>query len=305
VPLVLEAKIALGDVSGRIDHLAVDLARNRVFVAELGNNSVGVVDIAQGKLVHRIGGLKEPQGVAYVPEADTLYVANAGNGYVERFNGADFSALGRLRLGDDADNIRVDASAHQIVVGFGSGALAFVDVKSGQKIGQIALAAHPESFQLEKSGPRIFVNVPDARQVAVLDRSMGQQTATWGLPRARANFPMALDESGSRLVVPYRSPSELAVFDTRNGNVSAEVPICGDADDVFLDSTRQRIYVSCGEGFLDVLQWRDGSLDRLAHLPTVAGARTSLFVPELDRLFLAVRTRGSERAAVWVFRPAP
>src|SRR6185369_11851219 len=190
----------------------VDLARNRVFVAELGNNSVGVVDIAQGKLVHRIGGLKEPQGVAYVPEADTLYVANAGNGYVERFNGADFSALGRLRLGDDADNIRVDASAHQIVVGFGSGALAFVDVKSGQKIGQIALAAHPESFQLEKSGPRIFVNVPDARQVAVLDRSMGQQTATWGLPRARANFPMELDESGSRLVVAYRSPSELAVF---------------------------------------------------------------------------------------------
>jgi DNA-binding beta-propeller fold protein YncE len=304
-PLVLDGKVALGDVSGRIDHLAVDLSRQRLFVAELGNDSVGVVDIAQRKLIHRIGGLKEPQGVAYIPEADAIYVANGGSGYLDRFNGGDFASVGRLKLGDDADNIRLDANAHQIVIGFGKGALAFVDAKSGQKIGQIALAAHPESFQLERTGSRIFVNVPDARQVAVVDRSTGQQTGIWSVPQARANFPMALDEAGSRLLVAYRKPAELAVFDTRGGNISAQVPICGDADDVFLDNTRQRVYVSCGDGFLDVLQWRDGSLDPLAHLPTVSGARTSLFVPELDRLFLAVRARGSERAAIWVYRPMP
>lgn len=304
-PLVLVSKIALGDIAGRIDHLAIDLARNRLFVAELGNNSVGVVDVAQRKLVHRIRGLKEPQGVAYVPEVDSIYVANAGDGHIERFNGADFAALGRLRLGADADNIRLDAGAHQVVVGFGSGALAFVDVRSGQKVGQIALAAHPESFQLEKTGSRIFVNVPDARQVAVVDRATGQQIGTWHSPQARANFPMALDDTGSRLVVAYRAPAELAVFDTRNGNLTTRASTCGDADDVFLDSVRKRIYVSCGDGFLDVLEWRNSSLEQIARLPTVAGARTSLFVPELDRLFVAVRARGVERAAVWMYRPAP
>jgi DNA-binding beta-propeller fold protein YncE len=304
-PLILEGKIALGDVAGRIDHLAIDLARHRLFIAELGNDSVSIVDIEQRRLVHRIGGLKEPQGVAYVPEADAIYVANGGNGYLDRFNGADFAPLGRVRLGDDADNIRLDASAHQLVVGFGRGALAFVDAKSSQMVRQIPLSGHPESFQLEKAGSRIFVNVPDARQVAVVDRSTGQQVGAWNVPNARANFPMALDDAGSRLTVAYRKPAELVVFDTRSGDVTTRVSTCGDADDVFLDAARQRVYVSCGDGFLDVLQARDGSLERLARLPTVSGARTSLFVPELDRLFLAVRARGSEPAALWVYRPAP
>jgi DNA-binding beta-propeller fold protein YncE len=303
--LVLDSKIALGDASGRIDHLAVDLARHRLFVAELGNNSVGVVDFEQQKLVHRIAGLKEPQGVAYLPDADTIYVANAGNGSLDRFNGADFAPLGRLKLGDDVDNIRVDARAHQVVIGYGKGALAIVDSESAQKTGDIRLPAHPESFQIEKAGPRIFVNVPDARQIAVVDRATRQQVGTWGLPDARGNFPMALDDTGARLMVVYRNPAVLAVLDTRSGDLAARRPTCGDADDVFFDAKRQRIYVSCGEGFLDVLQWRDGALDELARLPTVSGARTSLFVPELDRLYLAVRAHGSERAAVWVYRPAP
>jgi hypothetical protein len=303
--LVLENKIALGDVSGRIDHLAFDPARNRLFIAELGNNSVGVIDVRQQKLVHRIVGLKEPQGVAYVTDVDTLYVANAGDGTVDRFNGADFAPLGRLRLGDDADNIRVDARAHQVVVGYGRGATAIVDAGSAQKTGDIRLPAHPESFQLEKAGPRVFVNVPDARQVSVVDRSTGQQVGAWTLPDARANFPMALDETDARLMVVYRTPAVLAEFDTRSGDLVNRLPTCGDADDIFFDAKRRRIYVSCGEGVLDVLQRRDNSIEELARLPTVPGARTSLFVPELDRLFLAVRARGSERAALWVYRPAP
>jgi hypothetical protein len=303
--LVLDGKIALGDVSGRIDHLAVDLARHRLFVAELGNNSVGVVDFEQQKVVHRIGGLKEPQGVAYVSDTDTIYVANAGDGSVDRFKGADFAPLGRLKLGDDADNVRVDAHTHQVVIGYGKGALAIVDAGSAQKTGDIRLPAHPESFQLEKTGPRIFVNVPDARQVAVVDRSTGQQVGAWKLPDARANFPMALDDTGGRLLVVYRNPAMLAVFDTQSGSLVTRSPTCGDADDVFFDARRQRIYVSCGEGFLHVLQWGDSSISELARLPTVPGARTSLFVPELDRLFLAVRARGSERAALWVYRPSP
>ena len=302
-PLVPETKIALGDVSGRIDHLAVDLARQRLFVAELGNDSVGVVDLQTKKVVQRIKGLREPQGVGYVAETDTLYVANAGDGSVRRFKGADFAPLGQLDLGDDADNIRVDSRAHQVVIGYGSGALAFLDIATAQKTADIRLPAHPESFQLEHGGTRIFANVPDARQIAVLDRAAGRQTAQWTLPDARANFPMALDEAGGRLIVVYRRPAQLAVFDTTSGSVIVHVPTCGDADDVFLDAKRQRLYVSCGEGLLHILQRQGDTINSLARLTTVSGARTALFVPELDRLFLAVRARGAERAAIWVYRP--
>ena len=304
-PLVIEQKIPLGDVSGRIDHLAVDLARQRLFVAELGNDSVGVVDLKAEQVVHRIGGLREPQGVAYVAETDTIVVANAGDGSVRRFKGADFTALGRLDFGDDADNIRVDARAHQVVIGYGSGALAVLDASAARKIADIRLPGHPESFQLEQSGQRIFANVPDARQIAVVDRATGQQVGKWALPDARANFPMALDEANSRLLVVYRKPAVLAVFDTHDGSVVRRQPTCGDADDVFLDDRRQRLYVSCGDGFVDVFARQGDALAPLARLPTVSGARTSLFVPDLDRLYVAVRARSGERAALWVYRPTP
>jgi sugar lactone lactonase YvrE len=302
--LALESKIPLGEVAGRIDHLAIDLARRHLFIAELGNNSVGVVDLGDGKLLHRIFGLKEPQGVGYVAGIDTLYVANAGDGTVYRYRGADFEAQGSVRLGDDADNIRVDSRMNRVVVGYGSGALAMLNAASGAKTGDIRLPGHPESFQLEPTGMRMFVNVPDAQQIAVVDRTAAKQVAKWGLPDASANFPMALDETGKRLAAVYRKPALLAVFDTRNGAVVTRLPTCGDADDVFFDAKRQRIYVSCGDGALDVVQRQGGTYQELGRVPTVSGARTSLFVPELDRLFVAVRASGTERPALWVFRPA-
>ncbi|WP_448207571.1 YncE family protein [Azospirillum sp. sgz302134] len=320
-PLTLERTIPLGNVSGRIDHFAIDLARQRLLIAELGNNTVGVLDLAQGRVIRRLTGLKEPQGVAHVPGThipgthipgtDAIIVANGGDGTVRRFKATDFAELDTVKLGEDADNIRVDASAAQVIVGYGNGALAALDAVSGRKLGEIRLAAHPESFQLETNGPRIFVNAPDARQIAVVDRESGQQIATWTLSGAGGNFPMALDESAGRLAVVYRKPSTLAVFETEHGGVVARLPTCEDADDVFFDRKRQRLYISCGDGTLAVIQKQDDgqnhadSYRELGRIPTVPGARTSLWVPELDRLFLGVRANGREPAAVWVYRPAP
>jgi DNA-binding beta-propeller fold protein YncE len=301
--LTLESKIPLGDAAGRIDHLAVDLDHGRLFVAELGNNSVGIVDLAAAKVVHRIDRLKEPQGVGYVPGADTLYVANAGDGTVRRYRGADFAPMGTLKLGKDADNVRVDGRTNQVIVGYGGGALAVLDVASGTKAAEIRLAGHPESFQLEPNGARILVNVPDAKQIAVVDRAAAKQVASWGIAGAGANFPMAVDDTGERLAVVYRKPARLAVFDTRNGSVIANVATCGDADDVFFDARRRRLYVSCGEGAVDVLQQQGDAYRELGRVSTVPGARTSLFVPSLDRLFVAVRATAAERPALWVFRP--
>ncbi len=302
-PLVLEQKIPLGEVRGRIDHLGVDLPRQRLFVAELGNNSLGVVDLVAGKLLRRIGGLAEPQGVAYDPASDTVFVADAGDGVVHRFTGAELTPLDPLRLGDDADNVRLAPKDAQVVVGYGEGALALISAASGKLDAKIPLPGHPESFQLERNAPRIFVNVPDAQQIIVVDRVTRQQVASWSIADAGANFPMALDEAGGRLLTVYRRPALLAVFDTHSGAPLARLPACGDSDDVFLDAKRQRVYLSCGAGFLEVIQKRGDSYQELARIPTVAGARTALFVPERDRLYLAVRASGGERAAVWVFRP--
>jgi DNA-binding beta-propeller fold protein YncE len=304
-PLQLEAKIPLGDVRGRIDHMAVDLKRKRLFIAELGNDAVGVVDLANRKLLHTIAGLKEPQGVGYEPLTDMLYVANAGDGSVQLFEGGDYAARERIELGSDADNIRVDAAASRIFVGYGSGALAVIDPSTRRRVGDIHVRAHPESFQIDRGTGQIFVNVPDAHGIAVVDRTSQKQTGKWPIPDHGANFPMALDPVHRQVLVIFRAPAELGVFSMTGGKLIATAETCGDADDLFIDAKRNRVYVSCGAGFVDVLEAMGTTYRRTARIPTVSGARTSLFVPELDRLLVAVRASTAEPAAIWVFRPTP
>jgi DNA-binding beta-propeller fold protein YncE len=302
--LELQSKIPLGDVKSRIDHMAIDLQRQRLFVAELGNNSVGVVDLKQGKLLQRIVGLAEPQGVGFVPATDTLYVANAGDGSVRAFKGPDYQAAGQIDLGSDADNIRVENSKNRIFVGYGRGALAVIDVNTGRKIADIPLGAHPEGFQLDTTTDQVFVNVPDRKSIAVIDAITGQQRTSWPLADAGGNFPMALDLSGPHVLVVFRSPAKLGVLSLNDGRLLQNLEVCKDADDVFVDAKRKRIYVSCGEGFVDIFGRQGNAFRRSARIPTVAGARTSLFVPELDLFLLAVRASSAEPAAIWVFRPA-
>ena len=303
-PLVLEQKIPLGEVRGRIDHLAVDLARDRLFVAELGNNSLGVVDLAAGKLLRRIGELDEPQGVAYDPATDTVYVADGGDGLVHRFKGTELTPLDTIQLGGDADNVRLDPEAGRVVIGYGDGALALIDAASGKPTAEIRLPGHPESFQLERGGPRIFVNVPDAHQITVVDRSTGRAGGELGLgrcaePTSRWRSTRPTDDLWSSTA----SPPYLPCSTRSSGAPVTRLPACGDTDDVFLDAKRQRVYLSCGAGFIDVVQKRNDTYEELARIPTISGARTALFVPEHDRLYLAVRASDGEGAAVWVFRP--
>jgi len=303
--LKLEAKIPIGNVSGRIDHMAVDLARQRLFIAELGNNTVGIVDLNSRNVIRTMTGLKEPQGVAYLPSTDTLYIANGGDGSVRQFRGPDYAAAGQIDLGDDADNIRLDIPGNRIIVGYGSGGLAMIDAASSRKIADIPLSVHPEGFQLDPGSGRILVNLPRAQAIAVVDGQSGKQTATWPTKITGGNFPMALEQDARHALVAFRNPARLGAFSMDDGGVIASPEICGDADDLFVDAKRRRVYISCGEGFLDVLDSAQGAYRRVARIATVAGARTSLFVPEMDRLMLAVRAAGREAAAVWVYQPAP
>jgi hypothetical protein len=299
-PLVLEAKIPLGQVSGRIDHLAVDLKRQRLFVAELGNDSLGIVDLAAQSVLRTIAGMSEPQGVAYEPTTDTVYVANAGDGSVRVLRGEDFSAVGRIDLGDDADNIRIDTARNRVLVGYGKGSLAVIDPATKMKLADIRLKAHPESFQID--GDRVFVNLPDTRLIEVVDLLKGEVSTTFPTQPNHSNFPMAIEREAHRLLVVFRSPARLLAMLTADGSVLASLDTCGDADDIFVDPKRHRVYVSCGAGMVDVFDEHAGSYQRIGQVPTAAGARTSLFVPESDRLFVAVRAAGTEPAAIWVFQ---
>jgi len=186
---------------------------------------------------------------------------------------------------------------------YGKGPLAVIDPVSPSRTADISLKAHPEGFQIDETGTRAFVNVPDAREISVVDLATG---STQSLPTqgAGSNFPMAIDGEAHRLLVVFRSPPSLVALSSQDGHVAAKIETCGDADDVFVDRKRHRVYVSCGEGVVDVLEPGEAGYRRLARVPTVSGARTSLFVPELDRLFVAVRATSHEPAAIWVFRPA-
>jgi DNA-binding beta-propeller fold protein YncE len=279
------------------------VARHRLFVAERGNNTVGVVDLEHHTLLRTLTGLKEPQGLGYEPTTDTLYVANAGDGVVQLYQGADLTPVGRIELGQDADNIRIDSSTHRVIVGYGSGALAVIDSVSRKRIAEVKLKGHPESFQLSADGGQAFVNVPNAHEIAAVNFSQGLQTASWVPGMLLANYPMSFDQAANRAHVVFRHPATLAAFDTQTGKKLYSIETCGDSDDLFFDSRRSRVYVSCGEGLIEVIADQGKSYAKEAKVATIGGARTSLFVPQLDRLFLAVRANGRAPAAVWIFKP--
>src|ERR1041385_3011675 len=221
-PLALDTEIALGAVSGRIDHLAVDLKRQQLFVAELGNASLGVVNLAARKMRSTMPGLKEPQGIGYEPSADTVYVANAGDSSVRLLWAEDLTSKGRIDLGEDADNVRIDTAQNRVLVGYGKGALAVIDPKSRKKISDIRLKAHPESFQIDDSTSRAFVNVPDAGEIAVVDLAKGEVIGAMPTQGHRSNFPMALDRDAHRVLVVFRSPPRLLVLSATDNTVVAD-----------------------------------------------------------------------------------
>jgi len=301
--LKLQQTIALPGVEGRIDHFAFDAAGERLFICALGNNSVEVLDLRNGERIHSITGLGAPQGIAYIPELDRIFVANDKGGVCKIYDGKSFQKISELNFKDDADNVRYDDATKKIYVGFGSGGIAIVNAADGKQIGSIKLSAHPEAFELEKNGKRIFVNVPNSRHVAMIDREKGVVVATWKTDLAFGNFPMALDEANHRLFVGCRLPSKLVVLNTKSSNIVAKIDISGDPDEVFYDSKRHCIYAICGAGKIDIIEQTDPDTYRIStKVDTAAGARTGLFVSKHDALFVAVPHRGSQKAEVRAYR---
>jgi YVTN family beta-propeller protein len=295
--------IALPGVARRIDHFAVDPTGKRLFVAALGNGTLEVLDVGAGARITSVGGLAEPQGVAFLPKEHRVVVAMRG-GSVAAFDDSTWQRTATIARLGDSDNLRWDASAGQLYLGYGEGALGVIDPASMSIVATIPLGAHPESFRLEENGPRIFVNVPDKHEIMVADRRTRAITMHLPLHGFADNYPMYLDETGNRLFVGVRRPAELLVFDAASGDRIAQVPCVGDTDDLFYDARRERAYVIGGEGFVDVFDAsKGGKYGRLAHIPTRPGARTGLWSSDLDRLFVAWPARDGKSAEIHEYAP--
>ena len=296
------ADIPMPGVKGRIDHFGVDVERHRLFVAALGNDTLEVLDTGARKRERSLDGFGEPQGVLNVAETNRVFVANGGKNRVDILDSESLVLLGHVNGLEDADNVRYDAQARKVYVGYGSGALRLLDALTGASGGDIALPGHPESFQLEKRGTRIFVNVPTAGRVSVVDRVKRTVIGGWSVPAA-ANFPMALDEAGRRLFVGTRAPALLLVYDIDTGRVVARHPIGGDTDDIFYSAALKRVYVVCGEGRIDVLRQDDPDhYAFVGSVPTAPRARTGLIVTEDDALYVAAPANGAAPARVLAYR---
>jgi DNA-binding beta-propeller fold protein YncE len=294
--LTLKQKIPLPGVEGRIDHFAVDAQHGRLFVCALGNNTLEVVDLDKGERIGSIPCPGAPQGVGYDPESNRLLVANDKGGICQLFDSTNLKKLAELNLKGDADNVRYDPTKHRFYVGYGSGGIAVVDARSGKLLSSLKVSGHPEAFILEAGGPRIFVNIPTAREVAVLDRSKEAVVGSWKTDWAFSNFPMAFDADHHRLFVGCRMPARLVVLDTDSGKPVAKLPIGGDTDDVFYDPRQRQLYVICGAGKVEVINQTDANT-----YSTADGARTGLFIPERNLLVVAVPHRGSQPAELLLF----
>ena len=309
--LSLEADIPLPNVKGRIDHFSVDVKGQRLFVAAVENHTLEVVDLKSGQRIRTIADLAEPQGVFYDASSNHLFVACGLDGVTKVFDGTTFQVLRTAKFPDDADNIRYDSRSKGVIVGYagakqlrkreeGTGGLGFLD-SNGKKTGDIVVDAHPESFQLEKAGSRLFVNVPDKKEIEVIDVVKRAVLARWPVTEEN-NFPMALDEAHHRLFVGCWKPPRLLVFDTETGKKVTAGEIAGSTDDLFYDLHLGRIYVLTSQGFVEVFQQKDPDhYDRIARYPTPPRSQTGLFVNEWEKLFVAIPAYGEHSAEVRVY----
>src|SRR2546428_9873423 len=221
--LITKNPIRLTNVEGRMDHLGVDVKGRRLFATAFDNRTLEVIDLKTGRQIRSITGLNEPQGAYYDPASNRLFVACGGDGTVKMFDGTTSQLLQTVALDLDADNVRYDARSNHIVVGYGGakvsagkvtrpgggGALAILDT-NGKQVGNIDMDAHPESFQLEKMGTRVFVNVPDRQEVEVADLVKGTVVARWPGTAYPTNFSISLPGRHPPRLRRRRMPPHLA-----------------------------------------------------------------------------------------------
>ncbi len=300
--LNLVRQIELPNVKGRLDHMAVDLKRQELFVAAYGNNSLEIIDLRRGKLIRSIKGLDGPQGVEYIPWKGLIAVSNGRDGTLRFFKADTLKLVKTIHFRRDADDLRLGPSEKRLYVAYGEGAIGIVGLADMRRIGDIPIGAHPESFQIDSASEKMYVNVPDRREIAVIDMRNRKIISKWPFTPARDNFPMALDEKTNRLFIGAWVPAILATYDAHSGTLLSRTRISRDADDMYLDQKSRLIYCSCGAGFLEVISpWKNG-YRVISKIQTALGARTSLLIPRQHRIYVAAPERNGREARILEYK---
>jgi len=304
-PLALARTLPLAGVRGRIDHLAFDADGQRLFVAALGNDSVEVLGAQRGERLASLA-VERPTAVVLLGAAARIAVASGGSGELLLFDAASYAPRARLGGFEDADNLRLDPREQLLYLGFAEGALARIDPRGPKLLGRTSLPSHPEAFALAADGSAAFVNLPGSRSIAVWGRNESALRARWPTGDLSGNYPIALDETGRRVLVGFREPPRLVAFDADSGRELGRIASCGDSDDLFYDAAGERVFVVCGEGAVDWIAAPRGSALRVVErIATRAGARTGLLSPATRELFVALPAREALPAEIRVYRIAP
>ncbi len=302
--LELVQKIELKGKAGGLDHLALDTKRDRLLLANKANNTLDVIDLKSGKIVEQKPNQTAIQGVVYIPDLDRIFVGLGSHGLCNAFDAENYKALKTINFVDDADNVRYNRAKGVVYVAHAEKALGVVDARSFAKKADIKLPAAAESFVIESQRPRLYLATPEPSQIVVIDTDANKIVTTYPIKSASGGHPVALDEANHRIFVGCRKEPMIVVLNTESGKEVVSVPIPGDVDDLFYDARSKRLYASCGEGALAVIEQQDADHYRiLEKVETAKGAKTCLYVPESGRLYLAVpRQEGKEGPEVWVYQ---
>src|SRR5579864_858408 len=314
-PLKLVQTIPLpGLKDGDFDHFAPDVDGHRLFLTAEENGKVEVFDTNTNQLIHTIDDLKAPHAILFRKDARKLFIVDGDASAVKIYNGDNYEKVGEIEVAIDADSIAYDPATNYMYVVTGGreahtpySLISVIDTNSEKKLRDIKINSnHVEAIVLEKSGPRMFCNITGQNSVEVVDRGKGTVMATWPLPPGdKSNVAMAFDEAAHRLFVVTRTPGKLIVLNSDTGKVVADVAAVGMVDDMAYDAKQKRIYVA-GDQFVDVFSQKDA--DHYALLGKIPGsfrAKTGIFVPELNRYYLAVPHHEGHDAEVRVYEIQP
>jgi len=315
-PLRLVQTIPMPNVKGRIDHMDVDVKNKRLFVAGLENGSVEVVDLQAGNWLKSIPGFKKPQGIAYVPSLNKLFVASGDDGMLRVFRGDTLELMDAIKLDLGPNRVAYDPHTQLLYVGYGGkdagkdyGEIGIIDAKTDKHLGDVKVAAHPSELLLDHSGKRLYVFVSIASVVQVVDTAKREVVSTWPTSSKR-NGDGALDEKNHRLLIGTRTPPEMIAMDSQTGKEVTTLPTAESMDGVYFDAVRKRIYVSGGRendvGYVFAYQQNDADhYETIGKIPTKSGAGTSFWSPEFNRYYVAAPAHDNEEAAILVFEPVP
>jgi YVTN family beta-propeller protein len=338
-PLEFTTSIPMFNVTGRIGHMAYNNKLQLIYVAALSNNTMQVVDMQSKKVIHSIKSLNQPNGVAFNPATDMIFIACFGDGLCRGFNSNTYSEANSQNLGGIVNTVIYSPLSQRLYIGYGEGAVAVYDANSIKIKSTIKLPAHPESFQIDENSNILFVNIPKTRQLDIIDLKNNVIKNSWKIEEAAENYPMALDTANHRLFIGCRNPAKLLVLDSETGNKIASIDIYGDVNDIFYNSITKQIYVCCGEGYLNIIKQdikqveqvikqdtkqatkgkagtkqvkqnikqqtklvKQDTYETISKIFTSAGARTALFIPELNQLIVAAPAASGKDAQLMIYR---